>query len=305
MCTERIRDDELDGVDLSSWRMALDGAEPIRPATLEAFAARFARWGFAPEALQPVYGLSEAALAVTATPPLRGPRRITAAPLPLAEGRLERAAEGVTLVSVGPPLPGFEVRIVDEAGQALPEGRVGQIQARGPSVMQGYLDRADQPFVDGWLRTGDLGLMDAGELIVTGRAKDVLVHRGRNHAPQDLEQAADTVPGVRTGCVVAVADLDEGERLYLLAEVREPHEGQADAVLAAVREATGVTVDAVLLLAPGTLPRTSSGKLRRGEALRQLREGTLAPPRAVTPWMLAGALGDSLLGHLAARWGRR
>jgi acyl-CoA synthetase (AMP-forming)/AMP-acid ligase II len=169
--------------------------------------------------------------------------------------------------------------------------------------MVGYLGRDAQPFDGPWLDTGDLGFVDEGELVIVGRAKDVIVHRGRNHAPQDLERAADAVPGVRTGCVVAVGDLAEGaERVVVLVEVRERHPGQADAVVAAVRAATGVTPDLVVLLDPGTLPRTSSGKLRRAEALARLRAGTLLPPAEVTPLRLAGALARSFLGHLRARW---
>jgi acyl-CoA synthetase (AMP-forming)/AMP-acid ligase II len=304
LCVERITDAEREGLDLSSWRMALDGAEPISAANLRAFAARFGPVGFDPSALMPVYGLSEAALAVTFTPARRGVRTVVLDRDALREGRAAPAQAGAELVTLGPPLPDFGVRIVGADGAALGEGLVGRVHVRGPSLMRGYLDRDVQPFVDGWLDTGDLGFLVDGELVVTGRAKDVIVHRGRNHAPQELERAVDAVEGVRTGCTVAVGDVSgDGERVLVFVEVREAVEGQAEACARAVRAATGIEPDLVLLCEAGTLPRTSSGKLRRGEALRRFREGTLSPPRKVTPWMLAGAMADSLVGHLKARWG--
>lgn len=306
LCAERIRDEEVAGLDLSCWRMALDGAEPVSAATLRAFADRFARCGFDPRALMPVYGLSEAALAVTFPPPGRGVRSERFDRAALAAGRAVPAAAGVELVSVGRPLPDFRVRVVDAEGGERPAGAVGHIQARGPSIMAGYLDREDQPFADGWLETGDLGFVHDGELFVAGRAKDVIITRGQNHAPQDLERAVDRVPGVRTGCAVAVGDAVEGrERVLLFVEARAPHEGLADACGRAALAATGVAPDLVLLLDPGTLPRTSSGKLRRGETLRRFRAGTLTPPRPITPLMVAGVLAESLVGHLRARWGAR
>ncbi len=171
--------------------------------------------------------------------------------------------------------------------------------------MQGYLHRDVQPIVDGWLDTGDLGVIVDGELVITGRAKDVIIQRGHNHAPHDLERAVDTVDGVRTGCVAAVADLTgDGERVLLFVEVRARMPGQGEACTAAVRGATGVTPDLVVLLDPGTLPRTSSGKIRRAETLRRFHDGSLTPPRAVTPTMLVGVLASSWLAHLRARWAR-
>ncbi len=168
--------------------------------------------------------------------------------------------------------------------------------------MAGYLDRTDQPIKDGWLDTGDVGFVLEGRLTITGRAKDVLILRGRNHAPHDVERAVDAVAGVRTGCAAAVADLGGGgERLLLFVEVRERLPDQAEACRTAVLQATGLRVDAVHLLDPGALPRTSSGKIRRSEALRLHRAGGLSAPDAVTPMRLAGAMARSALGHLRAR----
>ncbi len=305
LCVERITDEEMDGVDLSSWSLALNGAEPIRPATLRAFTERFARWGFNPRAMTPVYGLSEASLAVTFTPTLRGPRVVRLDPDALATGTAVDSHTGTEHVTVGSAFRGFAIELRGPDGAVLPERKTGRLFARGPSVMQGYLGRDVQPIVDGWLDTGDLGVIVDGELVITGRAKDVIIQRGHNHAPHDLERALDVVEGVRTGCAAAVADLTEdGERVLIFVEVREVREGQADACTQAVRAATGLTPDLVVLLEPGTLPRTSSGKIRRAETLHRFREGTLTPPRAVTPTMLAGVLATSWLAHLRARWTR-
>jgi acyl-CoA synthetase (AMP-forming)/AMP-acid ligase II len=192
------------------------------------------------------------------------------------------------------------VAIRGPAGQPLPAGQVGRVWVSGPSLLTRYLGAAAHPVVEGWLDTGDVGFQDAGgELFLCGRARDLIVIRGRNHAPQDLERAADALPGIRTGCVVAVGHpTEDGERVCVFAEARDPRPTLADEVQAAVLAATGVDPHVVLVLAPGTLPRTSSGKLRRGEALRRWLDGTLTPPAPVTPWLLAGALARSALGYL-------
>ena len=303
LCVERVRDEDLADVDLSRWVAALDGAEPIAPANLRAFQERFAPFGLRPHALTPVYGLSEAALAVTFAP-LDAPFRTLRVDGPsLASGRAVPVDEGgVELVSLGPPLSGFDIQVRDRDGTVLEERLVGHIHAAGPSVMQGYLDRTEQPIVDGWLDTGDLGFIDQGELVVTGRAKDIIVLRGKNHAPQDIERAVDPVEGVRTGCTVAVGDVGErGERLLVFVEARTPRTSLADDCMRAIQSATGLRADLVLVLEPGTLPRTSSGKLRRSESLRRFHSGELVPPKAVTVVRLAGAMARSTL----ARWRSR
>ncbi len=303
LCVERVRDDEIEGLDLSAWVAALDGAEPIAPANLRRFAARFAPYGLRADALKPVYGLSEASLAVTFSPFDKPWSSVRVDSEALSMGHAVDVAEGgVELVRLGPPLRGFGVEIRGPDGASLPERSVGRLFVRGPSVMKGYLDREEQPIVDGWLDTGDVGFLVDGELVVTGRAKDLIVLRGKNHAPQDIERAVDGVAGVRTGCVIAVGDLGEdGERLLVFAEVRESVAGLADACLAAVRAACGVEPDLVVLLQPGTLARTSSGKLRRGESLRRWKDGTLTPPDAVTPLRLAGAVARSWLTRMRNR----
>src|SRR5437763_3923472 len=164
LCARRIRDEELEGVDLSSWRFALNGAEPVAPGVLRRFADRFARFGFDEKALMPVYGLSEASLAVTFTPPRRGPRIVR--------------REGRELASVGVPVAGVDDCIRCDDERELPDGEIGPIHLRGPSVISGYFANGAAiagAVGDGWLDSGDLGFVDEGELVVSGRAKDVIV----------------------------------------------------------------------------------------------------------------------------------
>ena len=301
LCVDKITDDQLEGVDLSSWRIVLCGAEPVVPRVLRRFNERFAAWGLRPEAVTPVYGLSEATLAVTFSE-LEAPfvSRCFDRDLLSAGGRAVHAIDGVEFVSVGRPLVDVDLRVMDGDGEALPSRRVGDVWVRGPSIMDGYLDlpgATNDVLQDGWLDTGDLGFIDDGELFLTGRKKDVLILRGRNHSPTEVEAAVDEVDGVRPGCSVAVtwlADGADGEVLLLLVETDRGSERRdraelVDACRRAVRVAAGLEVDVVEVLEPGTLPRTSSGKLRRGASLELYRAGELVPPEKMTPWRLAGA----------------
>jgi acyl-CoA synthetase (AMP-forming)/AMP-acid ligase II len=312
LCVDRVRDDELEGVDLSSWRVALNGAEPVAAEVLRRFQRRFAAWGFRPEALTPVYGLSEASLAVTFSPldrPFTSRRFDRDA---LAE-RLEAVDDqtGVEIVSVGQPLPDFSLRVVDREHRELPERCVGRLLVRGPSLMEGYLGHrraTARTLRDGWLDTGDLGFVADGDLYLTGRAKDVLILRGRNHSPVEVEHAVDTVDGVRTGCTATVSFMPEdGERELLLVMV-EARRGVpereylqiGEKVSQAVLAATGLDLDRVEVLEPGALPRTSSGKIRRHEALQRWRNDTLTAPASVTPFRLVGAAVRSSLAMARA-----
>jgi acyl-CoA synthetase (AMP-forming)/AMP-acid ligase II len=312
-CADRITDGELDRCDLGSWRLALDGAEPVSAEVMRRFAGRFARWGFDPAALVPVYGLSEAALAVTfAAPgrPLAG-RAVDAERL-ARDGRVVPGAREVT--AVGRPIPGVAVAVRDPRGRPLAEGRLGRIFVQGPSLMREYVGDAAataRALADGWLDTGDLGFVVGGELHVHGRAKDLVIVHGANHAPEEFEAALAGLPGLRPGGAVALGyapEAGDGEGLLILAERGRAAAGD-DAALAArvgraVRERTGLAPQAVHILAPGTLPRTSSGKLRRQEALRRFVAGALAPPRRVGAVRLAVAALRSQLGYARARLAR-
>lgn len=306
LCVEKIRDEEIEGVDLATWRVALNGAETVSPRVAREFCERFSAWGFRRRAMTPVYGLSEAALAVTFSSPEREfqTRRLRADRL--GPGDLVAPdPEGTEIASVGRPLPGSQIEIRRAGGAAAPEGEVGRIWVRGPSLMDGYLGRPEETarvLVDGWLDTGDLGFVVDGELYLAGRARDVIVVRGRKYAPEHLERSADRSVGVRRGCVVAVSTpVDAGtERVLLFVERdRRASEEAIAAVPEAVRErvlaATGLVPDEVVVLEPGTLPRTSSGKLRRGETLSRHLAGTLERSRRVGPVLLLRELVKSRL----------
>ena len=288
LCTKRARDEDLAGVDLSRWSYALDGAEPVSPRVLEEFARRFARYGFRREALTPVYGLAEASLALTFSASDRTERTLGVDARELAlHGRVTRGDRAI--VSVGRAAPGAEIEVRARDGEVAHEREVGVIYARAPFVMTGYFDRPEATaaaLVDGWLDTGDLGFVEGGELFVCGRAKDVVILRGANHAPQEFEDCLDGIEGLRAGCAVAVGFVPsegEGEQLLILAETKGDVGADLGARVAeAVAARTGVRPHTVRLLAPGSLPRTSSGKLRRGESLRRHLAGTLDAPEAVS-----------------------
>ena len=292
VCQRRVRDEDLGGADLSGWVHALCGAEPVALGSLRKFAERFGRFGFRAEALRPVYGLAEASLAVTFSAAGEGARGAAVDPRALAgEGRVMPGEHEIA--AVGRPVAGFEVEVRDEEGRALPERRVGQVHARGPSVMDGYFrdPEATGAVIDGegWLDTGDLGFLDGGVLHITGRAKDVVILRGQNHAPEDIEASLLGVEGLRAGCAVAAGFAPPGggeEALLILAERARGEEVEIEEeelvarVRAAVAEGAGLRPHTVVLLAPGALPRTSSGKLRRGEARRRYLAGVLSAPKA-------------------------
>jgi fatty-acyl-CoA synthase len=315
ICAKRVRDEELEGMDLSNWRLAVCGAEPVSAESLDRFARRFARFGFDASALRPVYGLAEASLAVTFAPPARPPKSIAVDPTHLAA--TGDVVKGVRrIVSLGTPVPGSEIEVRGAHGNLLPELEVGRIFARGPSVMVGYFGQAEataDTIADGWLDTGDLGFVAEGELYVCGREKDLIIIRGANHVAQEFEECLDRLEGVRAGCAVAVGfvpDGEDGEQLLVLAErAKDASRNDGDAVTVerirrAILEHTGIRPHTVHMLDAGTLPRTSSGKLRRSEALRRSLSGQLTPPRKVGPAKLSAELARSALAFAKVKLGR-
>jgi acyl-CoA synthetase (AMP-forming)/AMP-acid ligase II len=292
LCLNKVKDKEMEGLDLSSWWLALNGAEPIDVDTMKRFTERFAQWGFRKTAIVPVYGLAEAGLGVT-FPELQQEPVVTEFDRDMlsTEGRAVRGT-GRKLPSVGKPLPGLEIEIRDPDGNALPEGYAGRIFISGPSITSGYFNdpemTADIIGPDGWLNTGDLGFFFEGNLYIGGRAKDLIILRGRNYAPQEFEDPIYELDGLRLGCAVAVSTTVEGqgEQLIILAE-KDSRSDRPDADIAAdvkTRMLGAVSVEPwhVEILEAGTLPRTSSGKMRRSEALRQFLAGELTPPEKVT-----------------------
>lgn len=299
LCVERVEDRELEGVDLSRWLVALNGAEPVTPKVLERFVERFSDHGFPHTSLTPVYGLGEATLAVTFSA-LREPwrwRRFDRTRLAETREAVEVSDGGVELVSLGPPLPGFTVQIRDSDQNPLPERRVGGVWIRGPSLMRGYyrMDALNGETFDGeWLNTGDRGFLDRGELYLFGREKDTIILRGRNFAPQDIEAALDRLPGVRQGCVAAVGAMgDRGEELRLLVETTldavDARAALADEIRSAVLERCSLVAE-VTLLERGVLPRTSSGKIARARARDAYENGALTAPKPVSAWRMANEL---------------
>ena len=342
LCVRRIGPEEAEGLDLSSWRIAFNGAEPVNPDTMDRFTAKFVPHGLPPRAMTPVYGLAEATLGVAFTPIGRGPRvevvdaeamarHARATPLPggmivngtpadrpSADGPSvdgpsvdgphaggphvggspsggtphgRPSAEGTSaggsperarrFVSCGPPIPGFEVRIVDDRGTELEERTEGAVEFRGPSTTSGYFRNpaASRALFDGeWLRSGDRGYVAGGELYVTGRDKDLIVRAGRNLYPYDLEAAVGGIDGVRKGCVAVFASPDPAagtERLVVVAETREREAGRRrgieEAIVRAAAAQLGSGPDEVVLAPPHSVLKTSSGKIRRS-AVRDLFE---------------------------------
>lgn len=288
LCAQRIRDQDIEGIDLSHWRVALNGAEAVQEHTVQAFTDRFQSFGFREEAMTPVYGLSEAALAVCFSD-------FRSHPAP------RKGQDGKPQISLGPPLPGFGVEVRDEQGLPVPQGTQGTVWVSGPSLMEGYLNQPEataRVLVDGWLNTGDIGCLIDGELAIIGRAKDILIFNGRNYAPAPIEGSIVELPGLRAGCVAAISTRHgDSERLVLLVEhTSKASKDEIDQLPALctkiILEEHGLQAEC-LALEPGTLPRTSSGKIRRGAARAQLEQGTLLPPEAMGPLKVLGALWDS------------
>jgi 1-acyl-sn-glycerol-3-phosphate acyltransferase len=289
LCVRKIADKDLEGLDLSCWRAAFNGAEPVHADTLERFAARFAPYGLRREALVPVYGLAEATLAVSVPKVGSGYRvdRIEREAFE-SEGRAVPAATGDTaqleFVGAGKPLSNMEVKIVAEDGRELGERVEGRLWFRSPSATSGYYHNlaATRELLgeDGWLDSGDRAYWVDGEIYITGRAKDLIIKAGRNLYPHEIEDIAGRVAGVRTGCVVAFGapDARSGtERMIVAAEVRaggDPKRISAE-ISRAVQDAVGVPPDLIELLPPQSIPKTSSGKLRRSETRRLYLEGRL------------------------------
>ncbi|MFC9931193.1 fatty acyl-AMP ligase [Streptomyces sp. NPDC127190] len=304
LCVERVTEQQAAELDLSRWEVAVSGAEPVRADTLDAFAARFAPAGLRPQALRPGYGLAEATLLVAVGGPSPRPPRRTVDAAALGAGRIEPAAPGRpsrTFVPVGPVIDEVEALIVDpETLRPLPAGEVGEIWLRGSSVAGGYWNRPLEsaevfgavpagagPEEGGYLRTGDMGFLDDGELFVAGRLKEVLVVAGRNLYPQDIEQQVQKL-SVLFGSGAAFAVGEEQDQVVVVQEVRTSARGGgedvpalADTVRSCVAEEFGIAVQHVLLVRPGTVRRTTSGKLRR-TAMRQLfLSGRIKPLHAV------------------------
>jgi len=301
LCLRMVQDDAIQGLDLSSWRLALNGAEPVSPQSMRQFAERFAPYGFDPAALAPVYGLAECSVGLALPRPGRG----------LKTDRIERdvlSQRGIAQIAAsdqatsavleipacGHALSGHEIRIVDEQNNELPERREGRLQFRGPSATSGYLNNPSASarlFVGDWLDSGDRAYLADGEVYITGRVKDMIIRGGRNIYPYELEQAVGELDGVRKGCVAVFAASDPAqatERIIVVAESRLTDPTAQETVRERIREHStailGQPVDEILILPPHSVLKTSSGKIRRA-AMRELYESKRLGQSALPVWL--------------------
>jgi len=300
LCARKIRPEDRAGLDLSSWKVAYNGAEPVRAATLDRFAEAFRECGFDRRAFYPCYGLAEATLLVTGGAAAAEPVPVTVDAEALSEHRVAASSSGdgggpgaTTLVGCGHAWGEQTVLIVDpETGEALGGDRVGEIWVAGASVARGYWrnpeesERTFRAHTAGgegpFLRTGDLGFISPeGELVVTGRLKDLIILRGRNHYPQDIELSSETShPALRPGCSAAFAlEVEDEERLVVVQEVDRRYDGPAEPLIAAIRQAVAehhqAQVHTVALIEAGSIPKTSSGKIQRRLTQKLLLGGKL------------------------------
>ncbi len=281
-------------IDLSALRVAANGAEPVDSETMDQFVTAAAPAGFRAEALLGVYGLAEATLGVSSPPTLSPPGPWWVDGVRLAEEgiveELDPTASGArALISVGTAIPGVEISIRTPSGDVLPDGLVGEICLRTEHAMLGYWDEPEATadvFVDGWLRTGDLGVTGPDGLYITGRIKDMIIVGGRNLYPEDAERATTRVPGVRKGNAVAFGIVRKArEGLVVIAETRldgEEAAKLAKQIASEVRKAMRVAADHVVLLVPGSLPKTPSGKLQRAMTRKLYEAGQLVTDAVAT-----------------------
>ena len=281
LCAKRVPERELEGLDLSSWRVAASGAEPVLAPTVADFAARFARYGFRPEATTPIYGMAETVTIATAHP-LDVPTRVDVVDRVRLAGEdraVPTADAGLPCVSVGRPLPGCTVEIRDRSRRPLAEREVGKIWLRADYLFSGYHQdpaATAEVLVDGWLDTGDRGYVAGGELYFVSREKDLIVVGGEKYAPHDIETIINAVPGVREGCAVVfgVTNTERGtEDLAAVVETKltdpEALVTLRDRIRGEVTRQTGLALRWATLVPPGGVEKTSSGKLARGATQRR------------------------------------
>ncbi len=324
LCVKRIKETEMDALDLSSWRVAGCGAEPIRAENLRAFADKFARVGFSEKAFVCCYGMAESTLAISFskagtgvhTDTVDGDRLWSAGKAePLSAEAGEKAgANATSIVECGSAFEGHDIQVFatddENSERPLGEREVGELRLRGPSLMPGYFNEPEvtaHTFAGGWLKTGDLGYLAGGKVHICGRSKEVIIVNGRNYYPQDLEWEAGKVEGVRKGNVIAFGTMkphNDRERVIITLETGVSDEAGRKAlqgeVRRAVQQAVGLTVDDVVPLGIGTLPKTSSGKLQRAKTRELYEQGALldrTSSREVDTLNVAKELAKSQLGY--------
>jgi len=278
LCSKRITDEAIDGLDLSSWRLAMSAAEPVLAETVKGFAERFAAHGFREAAMTPAWGLAESGTIVTTHAPEESPRiEMLDRDALVLDGRARVAAEGtpntMPCVGVGAGLPRARVEIRDEERKPLPDRVIGEIWIRTDCLFKAYRRDAAltaETLVDGWFDTGDQGYLVDGHLFFVSRSKDLIVIGGEKYAPHDVEMAINRVPGVREGCAVAFGVTNEArgtEELGAVVETKAETAAERDVLADAIRREVdvhlGLGVRYLHLVPPGGVEKTSSGKLAR------------------------------------------
>ena len=312
-CLHRVKQSDFKGLDLSSWRAAFNGAEAVSPETLTSFIDYFRPFGFSQKAMMPVYGLAESSVGLAFPPLQRGVvidniERDTFMQTGKAISAQVDDKHALHFASSGIPLRKHQIRVVDPASHELPERQEGQLQFRGPSSTSGYFRNAQktQELFDGeWLNTGDLAYIAKGELFITGRIKDIIIRAGRNIYPDELEKAISNIPGIRKGCVAIFGSTDTKtatERLIVLAESRSEDPDEQTKlrlqVNALATDLIGTPLDEIVLAPPGSVLKTSSGKLRRSASRQMYEKGEIGKKNKAVIWQIARLALSSALPQL-------
>jgi len=318
LCASRIDETDLEGLDLSSLRFIVDGAEPVSPQTLRRFNERFTRYGMDKGVVSPSYGLAENCVGLCFPPFGRGPlidriKRESLARSAYAEPAGPDETDAIEMVACGHPIENNEVRIVDSAGRELGERQEGVLEFRGPSITKGYFrneGKTKELFHDGWVKSGDRAYIAAGDIFITGRVKDIIIRAGRNTYPQEIEEAVSAIPGIRKGGVAAFGspDPENGtERLIVMAETKESAPEARAKLIAAAHEVVaaiaGSAADDIVLVPPRGVPKTSSGKVRRSSA-KELYETGRTDTKQHPLWWQIVRLSLSSIGRSASRFVR-
>lgn len=301
LCLNKIGDADIVGLDLSALRIVANGAEPVSAQTLRRFTARFERYGFHPEAMCPGYGLAENTVVLTfpalgRPPTIDRVRRDSLSRSGNARPAEDKDQTALEIVSCGRPLPGHDVRIVDEGGRECMERKEGRLVFRGPSATSGYFRndvKTRELFQDGWLDSGDQAYMAAGEIFVTGRIKDIIIRAGQHIYPQEIEEAVGDIAGILKNGVAAFGIVDRisgTERTVVVAETMESDPQQREELVRKVREAATKIMsrppDQVVLAPPQAVPKTSSGKIRRSAARDLYESGEIGKPQRSLRWQV-------------------
>jgi 1-acyl-sn-glycerol-3-phosphate acyltransferase len=319
LCASRIPDEDLQGLDLSSLRFVVNGAEPISPQTLRKFTERFAKYGMNRGVPSPSYGLAENCVGLCFPPFGRGPKidrikRESLAKRGYAEPADAADADAIEMVACGHPIEKNEVRIIDDAGRELGERQEGMLEFRGPSMTKGYFrneQKTRELFHDGWIKSGDRAYIAEGDIHITGRVKDIIIRAGRNTYPHEIEEQISAIPGIRKGGVAAFGSPDPEtgtERLIVMAETKETNPDARAKLVAAAHEVVtaiaGSAADDIVLVPPRGVPKTSSGKVRRSSA-KELYETGRTDVKEYGVWLQIARLGVSSVRRSASSFGRR